>query len=72
MTLKERFAFTQAGVLMARQALAEVDPPARQAARALEEAEQALFLAECSAADALRELEMNAILGPESLLPIWD
>lgn len=39
---------------------------------ALEEAEELVFLTECSIADTLHELEAAAIFGPELLLPIWD
>jgi hypothetical protein len=39
---------------------------------AVEDAEELLFLCECSAEDALRDIEMASLCGPELLLPIWD
>jgi hypothetical protein len=41
-------------------------------AAAVEDAEELLFLCECSAEDALRDIEMAALFRPELLLPIWD
>jgi chromosome segregation ATPase len=41
-------------------------------AAAVEDAKELLFLCECSADDALRDIEMAALCGPELLLPIWD
>jgi hypothetical protein len=62
----------QQGLAPAREELERQRRASDFLAAAVEEAEELVVLCESSVEDTLRDIEMDAVFGPEALLPIWD